>query len=355
MLLTYFSKIFKNFCFFSQILSPYGSLWRVEKNNMNLRNYQCTDSTDGGNDTHAYNSDTKFQEDLNDLSCYLKYQRNEAYKGIIHAPRVIIVGPKDSGKSTLCTTLLNIAKHDGYFPDYIDLDVGQGKFPGALYSSTSSSTSTNLLPSYYFYGHTDPSRNEALFTHLVSVLIKDINMNYNYSGFIVNTFGWITGIGYDLLLQIFQLLRVNVIIVLEDHEFYNKLFRKFGLSITITFIRKSNMVVHRTQECRKLFRNNTIYHYFSYARELKFKFYELSIYSITQHKKIQQLQNFITLSGKILCNVYLDPNSLLNGKSQALAWVVNVDMESHEVTVRISKDCSLVSNTFIVGTVNASN
>ena len=320
---------------------------------MNLRNYQCTDGTDGGNDTHAYNSDIKFQKDVNDLSCYLNYQRNEAFKGIIHAPRVIIVGPKDSGKSTLCTTLLNTAKDDGYFPDYIDLDVGQGKFPGALYSSTSSST--NLLQNYYFYGHTDPSKNEALFTHLVSVLIKDINMNYNYSGFIANTFGWITGIGYDLLVQIFQLLRVNVIIVLEDHEFYKKLLRIFGLSITISFIQKSNMAISRNQVRRKLFRDTLICQYFCYAKELKFNFYELSVFSITQQTYIEQVQDFSTLSGKILCNVYRDRESLLNGKSHALAWVVNVDKGRNEVYVRINKQYSLISNTFIVGTVYLSN
>lgn len=44
----------------------------------------------------------------------------------VHGPRVIIVGPEDSGKSTLCRTLLAYAARMGWQPTWIDLDIGQG-------------------------------------------------------------------------------------------------------------------------------------------------------------------------------------------------------------------------------------
>jgi polynucleotide 5'-kinase involved in rRNA processing len=40
-------------------------------------------------------------------------------------PRVIVVGPTDSGKSTLTKTLLNWGVRDGWEPTFVDLDVGK--------------------------------------------------------------------------------------------------------------------------------------------------------------------------------------------------------------------------------------
>ncbi|RRT67866.1 hypothetical protein BHE74_00012528 [Ensete ventricosum] len=42
------------------------------------------------------------------------------------SPRVIVAGPTDSGKSSLCRMLLSWAFKQGWKPTYVDLDVGQG-------------------------------------------------------------------------------------------------------------------------------------------------------------------------------------------------------------------------------------
>jgi hypothetical protein len=49
-------------------------------------------------------------------------------------PRVVVAGPTDVGKSTLCRMLLNWAVRGGSHPTYVDLDVGQGTVtaPGCL-------------------------------------------------------------------------------------------------------------------------------------------------------------------------------------------------------------------------------
>ena len=45
----------------------------------------------------------------------------------LRGPRVLVVGPQDVGKSTLCRILLNYAVRMGRAPIFVDLDVGQGE------------------------------------------------------------------------------------------------------------------------------------------------------------------------------------------------------------------------------------
>jgi polyribonucleotide 5'-hydroxyl-kinase len=54
--------------------------------------------------------------------------------GSAQGPRVVVAGPTDVGKSTLCRMLLNWGVRAGYQPTYVDLDVGQGTVtaPGCL-------------------------------------------------------------------------------------------------------------------------------------------------------------------------------------------------------------------------------
>lgn len=57
---------------------------------------------------------------------YLEKVRNEAAKSNERGPVVLLCGPVDVGKSTLCKILLNYAVSCGRTPIYVDLDVGQG-------------------------------------------------------------------------------------------------------------------------------------------------------------------------------------------------------------------------------------
>lgn len=54
--------------------------------------------------------------------------------GSHQGPRVVVAGPTDVGKSSLCRMLLNWAVRAGSQPTYVDLDVGQGTVtaPGCL-------------------------------------------------------------------------------------------------------------------------------------------------------------------------------------------------------------------------------
>jgi hypothetical protein len=52
----------------------------------------------------------------------------------LHGPTVVVVGPTDTGKSTLCKVLTNYAVRMEHAPVYVDLDVGQGSItpPGTI-------------------------------------------------------------------------------------------------------------------------------------------------------------------------------------------------------------------------------
>lgn len=50
--------------------------------------------------------------------------REQAKQSAGQGPRVLIAGPTDSGKSTICKMLLNWAVRSGHQATYIDLDIG---------------------------------------------------------------------------------------------------------------------------------------------------------------------------------------------------------------------------------------
>lgn len=81
-------------------------------------------------------------------------------------PRVMLVGPTDSGKSALARVLLNYAARQGWKPTAVDLDVTLNSIstPGTLAAApvevpTDLLTSSTLedTPLAFFYGHVSPA------------------------------------------------------------------------------------------------------------------------------------------------------------------------------------------------------
>lgn len=90
-------------------------------------------------------------------------------------PRVIVVGPTDSGKSTLSRMLLSWAAKQGWKPTFVDLDIGQGSItaPGCIAATPIELPIDPVegisleMPLVYFYGHTTP---RLLISHLTNAL-----------------------------------------------------------------------------------------------------------------------------------------------------------------------------------------
>jgi len=192
-------------------------------------------------------------------------------------PVVLVVGPQDAGKTTVCRLLVNYAVRLGRRPIYVDLDVGQGSIsvPGTIGAmlierpaSIEDGGFIQQAPLAYFYGHKTPSHNIPLYNMLVSKLAEVVhermesNRKAKASGVIINTCGWVKGEGYKSITHIAVAFEATVIVVLDQERLYNELSRDMPSFVKVVFLPKSGGVVERNTNFRQESRDNRIREYF---------------------------------------------------------------------------------------------
>ncbi|XP_052172397.1 protein CLP1 homolog [Diospyros lotus] len=194
-------------------------------------------------------------------------------------PRVIVVGPADSGKSTLSRMLLSWAVKQGWKPTFVDLDIGQGSvtIPGCVAATPMElpidpvEGFTLEMPLVYFHGHTNPNVNSDLYKILVKELARTlerqfaVNSEYRAAGMVINTIGWIEGVGYELLLYSIETFNANVVLVLGQEKLCSMLKKdvlKSKRNIDVVKLQKSGGVVSRDQKLRLKDRSYRIREYF---------------------------------------------------------------------------------------------
>ncbi len=85
------------------------------------------------------------------------------------------------------------------------------------------------VPLVYYYGGTSPSDNPDLYraqlASLATVLDRReaVSRQAAAAGRIINTLGWIDGLGYDLVKAAISAMRADVVLVLEQDRLYNQL------------------------------------------------------------------------------------------------------------------------------------
>ena len=186
--------------------------------------------------------------------------KNENERG----PVTMIVGPTDSGKSTLCRLLANYALRMGRKPVYVDLDVGQNSIsvPGTIGATLIESQISpdqgydQCAPLIFNFGHNAPAKNLTLFNNLVTKLsdvLKDQlkgNRKAQASGMIINTCGWVKQQGYDHIKHIAQSFEVDLIVVLDESKLYNDLLRDIPSFVKVQWFPRSLGVQVREREVR---------------------------------------------------------------------------------------------------------
>ncbi|KAF7819669.1 protein CLP1-like protein [Senna tora] len=194
-------------------------------------------------------------------------------------PRVIVVGPTDSGKSTLSRMLLSWAAKQGWKPTFVDLDIGQGSItiPGCIAATPIEMPIDPVegipleIPLVYFFGHTTPSNNVELYKVLVKELAGMLDRQFagnaesRASGMVINTMGWIEGVGYDLLLHAIRTFKANVVLVLGQEKLWSMLKREVSKSepiVDVVKLQKSGGVVNRNAKYRQRARSYRIREYF---------------------------------------------------------------------------------------------
>lgn len=206
----------------------------------------------------------------------LQEKREQARSANKPGPVTLIVGPVDSGKSSLTNILVNYAARLGEHVTYVDLDVGQNdlSIPGVL-SAISVDKPMDIelkwsrhAPISFFYGYISPE-NDKLYKIQMENLQKalkqkdEIDEKSYHSGWIINTCGWIDGLGYQILLDTISVFKPDIILVLGHDRLYNDIKKDLrDENITISKLPKSGGVVTRDSSWRRKTRNAKIKEYF---------------------------------------------------------------------------------------------
>jgi polyribonucleotide 5'-hydroxyl-kinase len=165
-------------------------------------------------------------------------------------PRVMIVGPPESGKSSLCKTLVAYACKLGRTPLWVDLDPMDNSIsvPGTL--SVAPMTAAAITPETFATCGIPPNTvhplvlwhgsclqlHPDLYRAQVDRIAQNINKRLEQdelaraSGLIVNTNGWIQDEGFQLLLHSAKALQISIIMVLGHDRLYSMISNHYKKS-----------------------------------------------------------------------------------------------------------------------------
>lgn len=250
-------------------------------------------------DVHYIAKETPMVQYLN-AHAALEQMRVTADETNGQGPIVMVVGPSDVGKSTVCKLLLNYAVRQTRTPIFIDLDVGQGcvSIPGTIGAflverpAAVEDDFSQQAPLVYQFGHITPSENDAYYDLLISKLAEvtlermQSNKKSKSSGIVINTCGWIKGKGYKHILHAAQAFEVAAIFVLDQERLYNELLRDIPKFVQVVFLQKSRGVVERSKNLRSETRDSRIREYFYgrrsplYPHSFDVKWSDMQIYKV---------------------------------------------------------------------------
>ena len=181
-------------------------------------------------------------------------------------PRVLVLGPSESGKSSLAKVLVSYATKLGRTPIWVDLDPNDNAIsvPGTLAAVPMTGETMAVepfvtggipigtTPLVQFHGST--TLQPELFKAQVSALAAKIqqrlettsassdadvtmeeangtsttgNSNERSSGIIVNTNGWIQDEGFQLLLHTVEVMEINVVLIMGHDRLYSLMTNHF--------------------------------------------------------------------------------------------------------------------------------
>ncbi|ESO00095.1 hypothetical protein HELRODRAFT_101326 [Helobdella robusta] len=253
-----------------------------------------------GEANEVYTANSPMMMMYANLHAGLDQMRKKAEESMNRGPRVLIVGPTDVGKSTLCKILVNYAARLGWTPILVDLDVGQNEISipgtvGALCITRPADIQNGYdldNPLVFHFGHKAPSENTSYYNSLVSVMAEAVNYrsefnnHCNISGVIINTCGWVKGSGYDCLKHAASAFEIEILVVMDHELLYTKFQKDIPDFVKIVMLPKSGGVVERSQNFRTNKRYTKIKNYFYgvsgnlYPHTFEVRFQDVEIYKI---------------------------------------------------------------------------
>ena len=312
---------------------------------------------------------------------------------LVAPPKVMLVGPTDSGKSTICKVLANYAVRCGSSPLFVDLDVGQGSLtvPGCVSAcavehpvDVEDAVFPGEPPVVFYVGSASPSENADLYRHCVERRAGGVEERERRdavagsSGILVNTMGWVEGLGYELLLHAAEVLKVNTVVVIGQDRLHAQLKKRLGSGsgkVAVVKVAKSDGVVLRSKEQRQEARQRRVEEYFYGLRKdlmpvsQTAKFENLEVYrvgggpkaprsalpigatSVSDPLKISKVGDFRDiLNCMVAISHASSPEELLNANVAGFIYVQDVDVEKGTVTYLSPRDGALPSTLMLAGT-----
>lgn len=191
-------------------------------------------------------------------------------------PRILVVGPQDMGKTTLCKYLVNWAARKKSVVRFVDFDIGQNAvtIPGIVAMSVVDKPlhpvnefhNKDLLA--YHFGHKSPHFNQNLYSFLIKRMASIVNyQDYHYAdlrygGCVINTCGWVVDFGFESICNIAQAFEVQYILVLGDPSLGSQIKSVVPRGVHVMNINKDDMVVERSRTYRRNSRRLKLDQYF---------------------------------------------------------------------------------------------
>ncbi|XP_024928621.1 protein CLP1 homolog isoform X2 [Ziziphus jujuba] len=335
--------------------------------------YGATIELDGTTETDYTADETPMISYVN-VHAVLEGRRNRAKASSSEGPRVIVVGPTDSGKSTLSRMLLSWAAKQGWKPTFVDLDIGQGSItiPGCIAATPIEMPIDPVegipleIPLVYFYGHTTPSNNVDLYKVLVKELSQMLerqfagNAESRAAGMVINTMGWIEGVGYEEKLWS----------MLKD------VLRNKQPNVDVVKLQRSGGVVSRNAKFRQKARSHRIREYFyGLANDLSphsniANFSDLSVYRIgggpqaprsalpigaepaaDPTRLVHVNINRDLLHLVLAVSFAKEPEQIISSNVAGFIYVTDIDIQRKKITYLAPSAGELPSKFLIVGTL----
>ncbi|KAJ2321877.1 Cleavage polyadenylation factor subunit clp1 [Coemansia sp. RSA 2610] len=202
------------------------------------------------------------------------------------APRVLIVGPEDSGKTSLARILLNYAVRMGETPVFASLDPMEATVSmpstisavsvsktidiesGFMGYAASSSHGVPETPLVWQFGHEQPEDNASLFNILVDHLSSSVSKRFEAdkfaagSGIVVDTRGFSDVAHNKTIEHAVDALQINTLLVVGNERMFSMYSSKFGSRLRVLKLPRTGGAVDRSAMYRQQLNSRTIRQYF---------------------------------------------------------------------------------------------
>lgn len=244
----------------------------------------CTMQYSGDSQINEYTSEETPMNIYANLHFALETKRSEN-----KPPHVLVLGPPDSGKTSLCKLLCSYANKMDRFTMFVNLDPKEALFscPGGLAAAPISDildveqgwgftpiSGPSLLhpkqPLVYWYGLENPYTNIKYYSNVVSRLALGVQARLDNdsvvrnSGVIIDTPAIIDKEqGYSVISSIIANFKVDTLVIVSHERLYSDMLRKFKSKIpNIIKVPKSGGVVEKEPAYIRSLQSTGIQEYF---------------------------------------------------------------------------------------------